>query len=176
MPQVLFRAIKAKPINWQAFRDEIARTMDAEVKPALLSYFERVTKSWRNQQTFKATKKITREQMTVNVVPVGPNAEIWKYVSQGARPHIIRPKGRGYPLRFEWGGYGSYKPRTTPSGGYRGPGRVVGGKTVRFMQVKHPGNKARNFEKHIARWYAPQFRRTMKNAVARATRRANRAS
>ena len=174
MPQVLFRAIHAKPINWQAFYDEIARTMDAEVKPALLAYFERVTKSWRNAQTFKATKKITKSQMTVNVVPIGENAKIWQYVSHGTRPHIIRPKGTGYPLRFEWGGYGSYKPKTTTSGGYRGPGRVVGGKTTFRMHVKHPGNAARNFEKHIARWYAPQFRRTMKNAVARATRRASR--
>jgi hypothetical protein len=171
MPQVLFRQIRARLINWQAFYDEIAHTMDAEVKTDLLAYFERVTKSWRNAQTFKATRKITKEQMTVSVKPVGASAKIWEYVSQGTRPHIIRPKNKR-ALRFEWGGYGSYKPKTTTSGGYQGPGVVVGGKTVFRMEVKHPGNKARNFERHIARWYAPQFRRTMDAAVKRGLRKA----
>jgi hypothetical protein len=172
MPQVLFRAIRAKPIRWQAFHDELARTLDAEVKPELLAYFEKVTKSWRNAPTFVAQEKITRGGTSISVWPTGPNAMIWRYVSRGTQPHIIRPKGRGYPLRFLWGGYGSYKARTTTSGGYNGPGRVVGGKIHRPPQVSHPGNKARNFEKHIARWYAPQFRRTMKNAVARGLRKA----
>jgi len=171
MPQVLFRVIKAKPVNWQAFYNEVAKTLDAEVKPDLIAYFEKVTKSWKNEQSFKAKKRITQTMMAVDVWPVGPNAKIWQYVSQGTRPHVIKPKGKGYTLKFQWGGYGSYKAKTTTSGGYKGPGKVVGGKTVRFAQVNHPGNKARNFEKHIARWYAPQFRRTMKNAVARGMRR-----
>ena len=172
MPQVLFRTIKARPANWQAFYDEIAKTMDAEVAPELTSYFERVTKSWINQPKFASKFRISRRSATVDVFPIGINANIWKYVSKGTRPHVITPKGQGYPLRFKWGGKGSYKPRTTTSGGYKGPGKVVRGKTVRFVRVNHPGNKARNFERHIARWYAPQFRRTMKNAVARGMRRA----
>lgn len=174
MPKVLFRVIKAKPVNWQPFYNEIAKTLDAEVKPALLAYFEKVTKSWKNEQTLKAKKRITQTMMEMYVYPAGPNAEIWKYVSFGTRPHIIKPKGQGYPLKFQWGGPGSYKARTTTGGGYKGPGKVAGGKTVRFPQVKHPGNKARNFEAHIARWYGPQFRRTMKNAVTRGLRAAKR--
>lgn len=172
MPRVLFHTIKAKPIKWQAFHDELARTLDAEVKPALLAYFEKVTKAWRNRQAFKAIRHITQSEISVDVKPVGENAKIWRYVSQGTRPHPIRPKGPGYPLRFMWGGYGSYKARTTTSGGYNGPGKVVGGKQTFRMSVKHPGNKARNFEQHIARWYKPKFRQTMKNAVARGLRRA----
>jgi hypothetical protein len=171
MPQVLFRVIKAKPPKWQELHDELAKTLTAEVEPKLLSYFERVTKPWNHAPKFVAKSKVTRQSAAVDVWPLGPNANIWRYVSRGTRPHIIRPRGLGYPLRFEWGGYGSYKARTTTSGGYNGPGRVVGGKTTFRMQVQHPGNKARNFERHIARWYAPQFRRTMKNAVARGMRR-----
>jgi len=173
MPQVLFRAIRAKPINWQAFYDEIARTMDAEVKPALLKYFERVTKSWRHSQTFAAQEKITRDKVSVNVWPTGADAQIWRYVSKGTKgPYWIVSKNPSkYPLKFRTG----YKPRTTTSGGYKGPGRAFG-KIVRPLYVSHPGIKARNFEKHIARWYAPVFRRTMKNAMARAMRRASRAS
>lgn len=171
MPQVLFQRIHAKPIKWQVFYDEISKTLDSEVKPALIAYFEMVTKSWRNTQTFKAKKKITRESLSIDVYPSSENAKIWQYVTGGTRPHPIFPK-KARALRFEWGGYGSYKPKTTTSGGYKGPGRVIGGKTVYRMHVNHPGTKARNFEKHIARWYAPQFRRTMKNAIARGLRRA----
>ena len=107
---------------------------------------------------------------SVNVWPTGENAQIWRYVSRGTKgPYWIVSKNPSkYPLKFRT----DYKPRTTPSGGYKGPGRAFG-KIVRPLYVSHPGIKARNFEQHIARWYAPQFRRTMKNAVARATRRAN---
>jgi len=173
MPQVLFSAIKAKPINWQVLYDEIARTMDAEVKPALLAYFKRVTKPWVNAPDFAAQEKVTRQNMSVSVWPTGPNAQIWRYVSKGTKgPYWIVSKNPSkYPLKFRTG----YKPRTNTSGGYRGPGRAFG-KIVRPLYVSHPGIKARNFEKHIARWYAPQFRRTMKNAMARAMRRASRAS
>lgn len=173
MPRVLFHTIKAKPIKWQAFHDELARTLDAEVKPALLAYFEKVTKAWRNRQTFKAIRHITQSEVSVDVKPVGENAKIWRYVSQGTKgPYPIPKSPRPYNLKFLWGGYGSYKARTTTSGGYNGPGRVVGGKIHRPKQVSHPGIKARNFEQHIARWYKPKFRQTMKNAVARGMRRA----
>lgn len=174
MPQVLFRAIRAKPINWQAFYNEIAKTLDATVKPELIAYFERVTNPWDNPPEFQARKRIRADHYSVYVYPTGPNADIWKYVSHGTRPHVIKPKGKGYQLKFKWGGPGSYKPRTTTSGGYKGPGKVIGGKTVKFWQVNHPGNKARNFETHIARWYAPQFKRTMDAAVKRGVRAAKR--
>ena len=174
MPQVLFRAIRAKPANWQAFYNEIARTMDNEVKPDLLAYFERVTKSWRNQQAFKAIRHISASEASVDVKPIGENADIWRYVSRGTRGPYPIPKPsntRAKTLRFKWAGPGSYKARTNTRGGYGGPGKATG-PTRMFKRVMHPGIKARNFEKHIARWYAQQFRRTMKNAVTRGLRRA----
>ena len=174
MPQVLFRQIKAKPANWPAFYAEIDRTLDAVVKPDLIDWFEKVVASWKHRPEFKAKAKITREAMQVYVYPTGANAQIWKYVSSGTRgPYPIPKPGntKAKTLRFRWGGPGSYKARTTTGGGYKGPGKATG-KQVAFKRVKHPGIKARKFEKHIARWYYPTFRRTMKNAVARATRKA----
>jgi hypothetical protein len=174
MPQVLFRPIKAKIPDWQAFNREVSKTIDNTVKPDLLEYFNKVVKSWRNPPTFQARKSVKPTSITLEVKPTGPNAEIWKYVSFGTRPHIIVPK-RAKALRFQWGGYGSYKPRTTTSGGYNGPGKVVGGKQVFRQQVKHPGNKARNFEKHIARWYKTRFQRVMNEAVKRGVKAAKQA-
>lgn len=176
MPQVLFRPIKAKIPNWEAFRREVSKTVDSTVKPELLAYFERVVEPWANPPTFKATKSVKPTGITLDVKPTGENKKIWEYVSFGTRPHVIKPKGAGYPLRFKWGGKGSYKPRTTTSGGYKGPGKVVGGKTVRFKRVNHPGNKARNFEKHIARWYKPRFQRVMNEAVKRGVASAKKAA
>lgn len=68
------------------------------------------------------------------------NDQIYTWVSEGTRPHIIRPKGPGYPLRFQVG----YKAKTipgslTPSGG----GKF--GAEVRAFEVHHPGTKPRKF-------------------------------
>lgn len=45
-------------------------------------------------------------------------------VQSGARPHKIRPRGDGYPLKFYW--------------------RKVG-HVVRFMHVNHPGQKGKGY-------------------------------
>lgn len=68
------------------------------------------------------------------------NDQIYTWVSEGTRPHTIRPKGPGYPLRFQVG----YKAKTipgslTPSGG----GKF--GAEVRAFEVHHPGTKPRKF-------------------------------
>ena len=46
------------------------------------------------------------------------------FVHEGTRPHMIFPKGPGYPLRFFW-------PKV--------------GRMVAFMHVRHPGTKAQPF-------------------------------
>lgn len=167
-----FRKKRAKNVYFEIAR-EVERTIDKIVKPELLSYFVKITKSWKNKPTWKAKKKITGKDIIVYVWPEkGKEADIWRFVSGGTKPHKIRPKKKGGVLAFMWGGKGSYKPKTTTSGGYKGPGTVMGGESVKFAEVNHPGNKPRNFEKHISRWYTPKFKRHMKNAIRRAIRRA----
>lgn len=180
MPVVVFRTVKSKnPFrDTKAFERHLRRGMDREVKPALLDYFERIVKPWDTKVGFRARTRIRRRRIEVSVHPTGPNAKIWGYVTKGTPPHLIRPKrkmksgGRAAHLSFVWGGPGSYKPHTRPGGRYKGPGKVVGGRLRHFFWVRHPGSKARNFEKHIARWYYPKFRRTMHNMMRRALRAA----
>ena len=119
MPSVLFRPIKAKQSDFRVFYKEIEKALDNTVKPELLTYFNNVIKDWNNQVQFAARKRILLEMLEVYVYPTGENADIWRYVTLGTRPHVIKPKGQGYPLKFNWGGYKSYKPRTTTSGGYK---------------------------------------------------------
>lgn len=163
--------------DWSAFKREIDRTLDATVKPELLAYFERVVKSWKHRPVFKATKKVTAKAMTIDVKPTGENRKFWEYVSFGTRAHPIPRPGntRAKVLKFKWGGPGSYKPRTTTSGGYQGPGKASG-PVVHLKRVNHPGNKPRNFERHIARWYQKRFTAVMNDAVKRGIKAAKSAA
>jgi hypothetical protein len=152
---------------------EVGVEMDSRIKPDLLSYFQRIVADWDpdDRPAFRARKKITDKEAVLYVYPTGPGKVIWNLVSiTGAKPHPIVAKVKRW-LGFIWGGPGSYKHRTTASGGYKGPGEPSGD-WVRFKRVQHPGFKARNFEKHVARWYRPKFYKYMENAFRRGIRRA----
>ena len=69
------------------------------------------------------TKSIHVEGSTVNGT-VRANTPWADMAHDGTRPHIIRPRGPGYPLRFYW--------------------RKVG-HTVTPMYVRHPGMKGKRF-------------------------------
>lgn len=54
------------------------------------------------------------------------------WTEEGTQPHVITPRGEGYPLRFYW-------PKV--------------GADVAFMRVNHPGNPARPwFRPTLAEW------------------------
>lgn len=168
MARVLFRAIRTRSgyPNFTNMTREVERTIDRDVKPELLTYFTRITDLWDHKVTFQARKRITPKGITLYVFPTGSNKDLWIWTSGGTKPHDIVPKGPGYPLRFRTG----YKPRTGRGYRYRGPGKSVG-PWVSTYQVKHPGTKAREFEKHIKRFYTPKFRRHMENALRRGVRK-----
>lgn len=161
----LIRGRKESP-NWKGIVKEVERTIDATVKPEVLQYFERIVKSWKHKPGFRARKRATRQEIVIWVYPTGEHKAIWGYVSRGTRPHVIRPV-KAQALHFRTG----YQPRTRPGGQYRGPGQATGD-YVFAQEVQHPGTKARDFERHIARWYRPKFRRHIENAMRRGARRA----
>jgi len=132
-------------------RREVEKTIDGTVKPELLTYFTRITNLWKHKVAFQARKRITAQGITLYVYPTGPNKMLWVW---------------SFPLRYRKG----YKPRTGRGYRYRGPGKATGPWRSRH-QVEHPGIKAREFEKHIKRFYQPKFRRHMENALRRGARR-----
>lgn len=88
--------------------------------------------------------------------------KIYAWVSQGTRPHIIRPKGPGYPLRFQSG----YKAKTipnslTPSGG----GKF--GPEVRAFEVRHPGTAPRYFVETAAERVEQDIPRILQREIER---------
>jgi hypothetical protein len=155
--------------QWHNIKREVERTIDSKVKPEVLSYFTRITDLWEHEVGFQARKRVTAEFIRLYVYPTGPNKKIWIFVSGGTRgPYPIpkQPRPRGYPLRFRTG----YKPKTGRGYRYRGPGKATG-PWRSAHQVMHPGIKAREFEKHIIRFYKPKFRRHIENAMRRGMRR-----
>lgn len=144
----------------------LREAMAEEIKPLALEYHERIVASWDTEVTFQAKVNVSLAQTSVDVWPT-QNAQIWKFVTLGTPPHIIRPKptNRRGRLFFPTG----YQPHTSPGGHYGGAGTATGPLAV-ASEVAHPGSKPRDFEKHIARWLKPEFNRIMKNAMQRAKR------
>ncbi len=172
MATVAYRATRSRQkfVKMPQVKAELAKVLDSEVKPELLYRFNRVTANWNTKISFRSRKFIKIDSISVTVFPFGKNKQIWGYVSFGTQPHKIRAKNAPM-LAFQWGGYGSYKPKTAPIGKFGGPGTVTGG-TLRFMkEVNHPGSEGRKFEEAIRADYKKDFSRTINNAFRRIIRR-----
>ncbi len=78
---------------------------------------------------------------------VGTNSEIYGYVNDGTRAHVIIAR-RGKRLKFRAG----YRAKTTP-GDIGSTGGGASGPTVFAERVQHPGTTARKFDEVIqAKW------------------------
>jgi len=105
-----------------------------------------LVKNWNGQPVFQSTTKIVGGALVVHCKPTGPNAQKWIWVSQGTKPHTIKPKNSPV-LIFSTG----YQPKTKPGNFFAGPG-LSEGPTVVARSVNHPGTEPRNFEKKWIEW------------------------
>lgn len=130
--------------------------------------FEKTTKTWKHKPKFEILRSIPFSIESGKVeVAVMTDDEIYGYVDQGTKPHIIRPKKRGGRLYFKWGGPGSYKAKTVPGViGSRAGGAT--GSMVAFPYVMHPGTEERGFDKIIAKYMQPRFKKKLQEAMKRA--------
>lgn len=158
---------------------EVEKTLDGTVKRTLIRSFDKVVADWESDVSFAARKFIRQEAIWVNVFPQGSDKEVFRYVDKGTRPHRIEaknyvPRGQSKPrLVFEWGGPGSYSPKTRPPGIF-GLRSGAYGPLWFFGSVNHPGNEARKFSETIGKAYKKQFRREIRNAIRRGKRKARR--
>jgi len=172
MPTIALRAVRSrrKFIRAPIVQDYLAAVLDSEVKQHFISEFDEVVANWRHKPEFKARKFVSDDQIKVNVFPAGDNAQIYKFVTGGTRPHKIAAVNAP-TLAFMWNGPGSYRPKTRPGGKSGGPGTVSGGTMHYPKSVNHPGTEAREFEKVIREKNKKWFSKTMENAWRRAIRR-----
>jgi len=168
MPQVLWREVRSRGLrpDWNVVIKEVESTLQKEVKPALLNYFQQIVASWSPDDApqFKAKVHVDKQGITVYVYPTGTEHQknVWKWVSiTGTVEHPIEARNAPY-LKYRK----DYLPRTTRSGGYKGPGAAVGPWRTALI-VTHPGFLPRDFEGWVKRWYEDEFRRLVENAFKR---------
>jgi hypothetical protein len=173
MPSLTYKVRRSRRafVNAPKVRAIMQAALEDKAAPHFVNEFEKRVSNWEHKPDIKTSDSHTPARLSVTIFPSGRHLLIYTYVTKGTKAHPIplSPKSRGW-LAFMWGGPGSYKPKTTPGGGYGGPGIVSGGKMTFRKQVHHPGFKGRHFEKDIRKKNKAWFSRTMKNAWRRAIR------
>jgi hypothetical protein len=134
-------------------QDGINRTM-RDIQADL----ERSVATWEHDVDFDVS--IQRQGKTVTT-SIGTDDEIFGYVDQGTKPHIITPKRPGYPLRFREG----YKSKTIPGRIWSRPGGAFGN-IVRAMYVMHPGTQPRRILETIGKKHEKSLLRYINLAIA----------
>lgn len=114
--------------------------------------FEATTRTWQNQPDFAI-------EQDENSRTIGTDDEIYGYVSEGTRPHVIVAKAGG-SLAFGPGSTPKTQPRVIGSG----PGGR-GGAVIFRPRVNHPGTEARDFESAIAEEAEEFFPALMQQAI-----------
>ena len=118
--------------------------------------------------------------ITLKMAGEGPNVSfqigiprpLGQWIQEGTRPHIITPKGAGYPLRFTVGGAGSsWSGGNTQRFRNIATGRFTAGKPVFAYLVHHPGTKPNRFVDRAYQKWLPNAQREI-NELARAYVRA----
>ncbi len=153
-------ARKAKPANVKAARLAILNEMRA-VGKEIKEDFQATAATWEHKPKFDVQISLAGGSPTIEV---GTSDEIYGYVDEGTRPHVIVPV-KAQVLSFR----GGYTAKTQPGviGSSHGGAQ---GDQVFTMMVNHPGTKARKFSEKIKRKWAGQFGKRMQAAMSAAAK------
>ncbi len=154
---------KRNLFDYRPYEREIREAME-DMGEVVKKSLEDVVADWDHKPDFSTRLTVRVGEILMDVYPTGPDKQIFIYVDQGTRPHVIRPRGgrRGL-LIFQEG----YVPRTTPGGGYGGPGKATGawrGAPV----VHHPGNAPRKFTAMVLNANKATFNAAIRDAIREA--------
>ena len=149
-------------LNIANLRSELREAME-ELQDGVQADFESTVSTWSTQVGF-ATRLSVGNDITMRVTPSGDGAEIWGYVNEGTRAHVIRPR-TARALSFRSG----YRAKTRP-GRIRASSGGPSGSSVFTQQGYHPGTEARDFTGAIADKWKPEFKRIGENAMRRVAR------
>lgn len=162
---ITVKQIKPAKLNDAAMRKALADEMRLFSKD-MEKEFKKTTRTWKHKVKFERLEEISADLGKVEVA-VMTDDEIYRYVDEGTEPHIIAPKKKGGRLAFKWGGPGSYKAKTSPGVIGSNKGGATG-KTTVLPYVFHPGTEAREFDKTIAEYMEPRFKKRMEAAMKKA--------
>ncbi len=151
------------------------RGLDARVRANLRSelvtrgeagatYFRVVVLNWSNKPQFKTRVEFNDTQYKLYIQPEGQHRMLFIWTDEGTKPHIIRPKGPGYPLRFRSG----HNPKTVPVARANvGDGRSTGPWVSKY-EVNHPGTEAREFRPEMQRRLEIGLQSALEQAIEKA--------
>jgi len=161
MPAAIqIKVIKPKRMNDKAFRAISAMLKDAD--KGILKDFTDTTETWKHKPKFEHGHKLSATRGKAYTLT---GDEIYGYVNYGTKEHRI-PKAGNAHLRFQWGGKGSYRAKTRPRQFGSRPGGPSG-PIVHKAWVRHPGTKAREFDKIIAKRWKTLLPRAVRNALGK---------
>lgn len=155
---VRVKLIKPQRLKEKEMRLELLNALRSAAKDVEKEYKKTVA-TWEHKVEFQTVIALGK---TKAEFLVGTDDEIFRYVDEGTKPHIIRPV-RAKVLRFQ----GGYRAKTTPNV----IGSTAGGASgdiVYSRGVSHPGIKARNFSKVINAQGKKNFLSKMHAAMKRA--------
>ena len=155
---VVIKAIKPARFDDKAMTERL-RYHAKKMSPEIRKDFEETTKTWKHKPKFVET--VTGGKgLGGFAIEVTTTDEIYGYVDQGTKPHIIRPKKPGGMLAFA----SAFSPKTKPRVLGSTAGHVGPVDTFR-QEVQHPGTEAREFTKEIEKKWQPRFRQKMEAAM-----------
>ena len=150
----------------QAMIAELGRQSDQ-----VLRLYLATTRTWKRQPKFRVDFKYGNEPVREGggaAFAVTTDDEIFHYVDQGTRPHIIKAR-HAAALAFQTGFTAKTRRRILGSRSGRRSGGIV-----RPKQVMHPGTQARQFTQEIQKRRRAPFFRAMKEAHLKGLRLAKR--
>lgn len=130
----------------------VTNALDGAAEGALID-FKTTTATWSHKVAFQIDKSRPDRRI------VGTDDEIYGYVTEGTKPHVIVAHGKA--LAFPGGGF---RPKTRVRS--IGSNKGAKGKGVVFRKVvHHPGTTAREFEDVIAEKWQKELPVTMQRAI-----------
>lgn len=154
---IIAKSIKPSRFKVEAIYRELEKEAEA-VSKEIEADFKKTVRTWNRKVKFIRLVQVGNDQVAVLV---GTDDEIYRYVDEGTRAHWIYPK-RKKALKFT----SDYKAKTTPQIIDSQAGGAFGD-MVFSKSVRHPGTKARQFDKEIQKKWKKKFKRHMEDALKR---------
>lgn len=172
------RIIKRPPpaaVRYNAIRQEVAKQLGV-VGKLHVQEREKIVADFETNIEFDYKVAFGPKQLELDILVANAEerlegsewtvGELWRALDKkGTKPHDITPKKQGGALQFQWGGPGSYSPRTRPIARSGGAGRLNRGETVYRKKVSHPGFPPRHFSRVINKKLKPAFGKAVSRGI-----------
>jgi len=155
---IIFKAIKPKKLNIKEIEKALLAEAESIANDIELD-FALTVGTWKRDVEFE--KLVASTRLGIEIL-VDTDDEIYRYVNEGTKPHVILPK-RAKALAFKSG----YKAKTIVGKKVARTGGSFGS-TVFSKGVIHPGTEARDFDEIIAKEWNKKFKRRMEKAMKKA--------